>query len=105
MEKKHDGKMSREAYLLAVRTKELEGAREQLAATEELARLQNAWIAALLRAALGDTPLKKEGGALLLPKEAIREALEGAIFAASDAGEAWRITLQGVSTAKEAPCD
>ena len=102
MEKKHDGKTSREAHLLAVRTKELEAAREQLAATEELVRLQNAWIATLLRGALGETPMSKEGDALLVPKRAVREALNGDSFLASDAGEAWRVTLQKASADGEA---
>ena len=43
-----------------------------------------------------------EGDALLVPKRAVREALNGDSFLASDAGEAWRVTLQKASADGEA---
>lgn len=95
-------KKTREAHLLAVRTKELAALRERLAATEEVLQLQNAWLATLLRAALGRGTLEREGDALLVPKSVIREAFDGEMPLASDAGELYRITLQKKADGEEA---
>lgn len=95
-------KKTREAHLLAVRTKELGAMRERLAATEEVLQLQNAWLVTLLRAALGKMPLAREGDTLLVPKKAVREAFDAETLLACDTGEYYSITLQKRESGEEA---
>ena len=91
-EKKELGR-SRNEYLLTVRTKELAAAREHIAALEEMLKLEGALLASALLLAAGEERLRHKGEALVILKQAVRDALKHYSVSAEDAGDAYRISL------------
>lgn len=93
MNEKNRIKQSREAYLLAVRTKQLEEARERIEGMEELMALQCSLLAMALLTACGEGEAKKEGNAIVFLKEAVKRAIKELSCITTDEGDAYRVLI------------
>ncbi len=102
MSEKNMTRRSREEYLLAVRTKELQAANDRILAMEEIIKLQCSLLAVALLAACGEEEIKKEGDAIYFLKDAVKNALLELSCMTSDVGDAYRIMVCRNEQNKEA---